>query len=243
MAGYYLRMVLFALVTAWYSVKCGMAMTLGNNRRLFYRSIRQWARKYLRIYGIRQEVTGMENAAPGGSYILVANHSSEFDIPILIDTFRDNDVKFVYKKELEKIPIFGWGMRKSPFIAVDREDPRNAMGSIEAALQSFRADDASVIVFPEGTRSLTGEMQPFKRGAFMLAARSGKQLLPVTIYGSFGIKDKKRRRINHTPVRVIISAPAAVPAEPDSRSEKQLMAQIRGTMETTLAAAGEKNIL
>jgi 1-acyl-sn-glycerol-3-phosphate acyltransferase len=240
---YYLRMILFVPLTIYYSLKCGLAMVLGGNRPLFYSAIRQWSRKYLPLYGIRQEVTGMEHVVPGKSYIIVANHASEFDIPLLIDSFRQIDVKYIYKQELEKIPVFGWAVRKSPFIGVDREDPRNAMGSIDAALKSFGDDEASVIIFPEGTRSLTGEMQPFKRGAFMLAARAGMELLPVAISGSFGIKDKKRKRINPSRVRVVISAPVAPPAEPDSRSEKQLMAQIKETIETMLAAAGEKNIL
>ncbi len=236
MIGYYLRMAAFGMVTAYYSLKSVFVMSLGLPHKMFYKGIRQWARKYLRLYGIRQKVIGLENARPGQGYILVANHASEFDIPLLIDTFSDFDVKFIYKKELEKVPVFGWGMRKSPFIAVDREDPRNAMSSIDEALASMRRDDACVIVFPEGTRSLTGEMQPFKRGAFMLAARGGRELLPVAIRGSFGIKDKKNRRINRSSVHIIISPPVAPPAEPDSRSEKQLMAEIRGTMEASLSA-------
>lgn len=210
---------------------------------MFYRAIRQWSHKYLVIYGIRQQITGMEQVIPGKSYVLVANHASEYDIPLLIDSFCQQDVKFIYKKELQKIPIFGWALRKSPFIAVDREDPRNAMGSIDTALRSFGDDDASVIVFPEGTRSLTGELQQFKRGAFLLAARSGKELLPVAISGSFGIKDKKRKRINPSCVRIVISMPVAPPTVPDSHSEKKLMAQIRETIETSLAEATEKNIL
>jgi 1-acyl-sn-glycerol-3-phosphate acyltransferase len=185
----------------------------------------------------------LENALSGNSYILVANHASEFDIPLLIDTFANFDVKFIYKKELEKVPVFGWGMRKSPFIAIDREDPRNAMSSIESALESFHADDASIIVFPEGTRSLTGEMQQFKRGAFMLAARGGKEILPVAIIGSFSIKDKKQRKINKNPVQIIISSAVSPPPEPDSRSEKLLMSQIYSVMETKIAAVTEKNIL
>ncbi len=99
------------------------------------------------------------------------------------------NVNIVFKKELTRVPIWGWALRYGHFIMIDRSNPRDAMASIERAVQSIRSGH-SVILFPEGTRTRDGKLQPFKRGAFSLAVKAGVPVVPVTINNTFGIMPK-----------------------------------------------------
>ncbi len=234
---YYYRKTLIAFNTAYYSMKIIVLMSFRFREQLFYSCITHWALNYMKICGIRVELTGKEYLDRETSYILVANHCSELDIPVLIAALRGRNVKFIYKKELERIPIFGSGLKKSPFISITREDPRKAMESIEAAKAKF-TNNSTVIVFPEGHRSETGELQQFKRGAFMLAARAGKDIVPAAIIGTYDVFPVKQRRIMSGTVKVVIAEPVkAAAASPDSRAEKELMESIRETIAASIKSA------
>jgi len=179
---FYVRFPVLILITLIDSIKVIFMMLLWNDKNRFHKAANNWAKNILRIAGIKVIIEGIKPKDNGQSYIFISNHSSLWDIPILLHG-TNCKASIVYKKELEKVPIFGWSLKKSPFIAVDRGNPRNAMNSIEEATKSIKAG-TSIIVFPEGTRTIDTKMIPFKRGAFLIASKSGNPIIPLTIVGS-----------------------------------------------------------
>lgn len=174
-------------------------------KKIFHRIARNWAKVLLIVSGIKVEIIDNAKLDKSESYIYTVNHSSLYDIPILLSALNDN-ARIMYKKELEKIPFFGWGLAASPFISVKRSDPRNAMASIDESANAIKNGD-SVIIFPEGTRSETGELGEFKRGAFLLAKKSGKRTVPITLIGSWKILPKGKKIIKSGKVILIIDKP------------------------------------
>ena len=129
-----------------------------------------WSKCILWTFGIRVTVKGLENLDLNLPYIFVSNHASMADIPTVMVALRGK-VNIVFKKELTWVPIWGWALRYGHFIMIDRSNPRDAMASIDRAVQNIQCGQ-SVILFPEGTRTSSGKLQSFKRGAFTLAAKS-----------------------------------------------------------------------
>jgi len=124
-------------------------------------------------------VVGVENLDSQATYVFAGNHSSQLDI-YSFQAYCPHDFRWITKKELFRIPIFGQAMRKVGFISIDRSRGREALKSLSLAAQRI-ADGSSVLVFPEGTRSRDGRLQPFKGGAFLLAIKAGVPLVPVGI--------------------------------------------------------------
>ncbi len=189
------------IVTGAYSIYALIKMSIVGGSA-FHKINQSWSKLLLKIVGIKVEIYGLENLEKNKSYIYAVNHSSLFDIPILLSGLNDN-ARIMYKEELEKIPIFGYGLKKSPFISIERSDARNAMTAVENAAKSIREGD-SVIIFPEGTRSPDGTLGVFKRGAFLLASKSGKTIVPVTLVGSSEILAKGAKRFKEGTVKMII---------------------------------------
>lgn len=132
------------------------------------------------------KVYGRENLEPGKSYILVANHSSSFDIYAIFGWI-GRTIRWVMKKELTKIPIFGWATRVSGQIAVDRSNSQAAIESINKARQNMKPG-VSIMFFPEGTRSKDGKLKIFKKGAYHFAYDMRLDIVPITIKGANGVK-------------------------------------------------------
>ena len=139
-----------------------------------------WGRAFVRLGGFRVRVEGMEELPPGGA-VLVANHQSVVDIPLLLSAFR-RPVKFLAKRELGEIPLFGKAMAAAGNLFVDREDPRDSVIMLRDAGARVRGGTL-LVVFPEGTRSTDGSIGEFKPGAFYLAQRSGAPVVPVYLDG------------------------------------------------------------
>ncbi len=198
--------------------------------RLFYKYGYRFAQTVLDIGGVRLEVEGREHLEAGKQYVFVANHVSIADIPAIWTAVGDmTNIRIVYKKELRHIPVFGWVLMCSPFIAVKRDKPRDGMKSINAAIEAAQRG-SSVVIFAEGTRSRTGRLLPFKRGAFMLAARAHKPLVPVAIIGSQKIMREGEFRIYPELIRVVIGKPIEPPSEDNRQSEKILMEELYYTV-------------
>lgn len=147
----------------------------------FYAAAKIWSTKLLKKAKVSIKIKSY-NYDKNKSYIIVANHSSYLDIPILLSSL---DIPFVimYKRELEKIPLFGEGLRLSPFISVDRSNPRDAVKSLASAV-NLLSNNISVLIFPEGTRSVDGNLGEFKKGATRIAYKSKSSILPVRITNS-----------------------------------------------------------
>lgn len=143
---------------------------------------RFWGRLLCRLADIRVRVEGRENLDPAKTYIFVGNHCSMADI-MAFQGHIGHDFRWIAKKELFAIPIFGPGMRAADFISIDRSHGREAAQSLNEAAQRI-AGGSSVILFPEGTRSPDGRLRPFKTGAVMLAVKAGVEVVPVGFNGT-----------------------------------------------------------
>jgi 1-acyl-sn-glycerol-3-phosphate acyltransferase len=144
--------------------------------------IRLWATILVKAAGIDLHAEGTELVDRHQRYILIANHSSYFDIPCLFAAI-PQPIRFMAKISLFKIPIFGWAMLRSGFIPIDRKNRRTAVKSFEMAVDRIRKGN-TIVGFPEEGRSRTREMRPFERGGFLLAIRSGLAILPVAFDGT-----------------------------------------------------------
>jgi 1-acyl-sn-glycerol-3-phosphate acyltransferase len=227
--------MLFRLIsiTVCYSSIALLAYPLGNTDERFHRLARKWAHRILKVAGVELIVEGTNNIPDSGHCVYVSNHASLFDIPVLMAGIND-DLRIMYKRELRRIPFFGWILASSPFIPIDRDNPRNAMEGIERALAGIQ-QGSSVIVFAEGTRSPDGTLGPFKRGAFLLAARAQKPIIPVAIIGSSAILPSRTSKISSGTVRLVIS-PAIQTDSADRNREKELMTTVHSIIASKLDA-------
>jgi len=163
---------------------------------------RTWAKIMLIASGVKVRVEGLGQLDPDRAYIFTANHQSQFDIFAMQGSF-NFDFRWLAKKELFDIPLFGRAMRQSGGIPIDRSRGRQAVKSLNEAAQRI-ADGTSVVIFPEGTRSTGGKLLPFKTGGMVLAVKSGVPLVPVAICGTDKIlpKGKLLTRSGEVVIRV-----------------------------------------
>lgn len=142
-----------------------------------------WSRSIIWLLLIRMEVTGKENVNPNQSYIFVANHQSFIDV-FAVYGWLPNNFKWLMKKELRKIPFVGLACAVAGHIFVDRSNPRAAMESLQH-IKSQLHDGISTVIFPEGTRTKTGQMGRFKRGAFQVAVDVNLPVVPISLSGFY----------------------------------------------------------
>ncbi|MGD0674748.1 MAG: lysophospholipid acyltransferase family protein [Polyangiaceae bacterium] len=142
----------------------------------------RWAKACLRNAKIELDVTGSEHLATRETYLVMSNHQSLYDIPVLFRVVGPN-IRMITKKELFRVPVFGGALAASGFIAIDRSNRNAAIRSLQRARQLL-ASGTHVWIAPEGTRSQTGALLPFKKGAFYLAFEAGLPILPVTLRGT-----------------------------------------------------------
>ncbi|NTV14877.1 MAG: 1-acyl-sn-glycerol-3-phosphate acyltransferase [Desulfobulbaceae bacterium] len=172
--------------------------------------------------GVKVKVEGLEHLERGKPYIFVANHQSQFDIFVL-DGFLEMDFRWLAKKELFRLPFFGWAMLLAGSIPVDRSHGRRAVKSLDEAAKRIAAG-ASVIIFPEGTRSQDGKLQPFKAGGMQLAIKAGVELVPMAITGTHQVLPKGK--ILSRPGQVVIRLGTPVDSRVFSAKEKQALAEL-----------------
>jgi 1-acyl-sn-glycerol-3-phosphate acyltransferase len=144
--------------------------------KITYVLTRAFSKITLAVAGVKLTVEGREFINKGESYIFVTNHQSMFDIPILMQAAPAN-IRFIYKKSLTQIPLFGWAMYLSGYIPIDRDDARAAMKTLKDAAKRLK-HGISLVIFPEGTRSEDGKLGEFKRGTFILAEGSDAKIIP-----------------------------------------------------------------
>ncbi len=178
------------------------------------------------IAGVKVEVKGKENLNAGDNYIFISNHLSYFDIPILMLAI-PNNVRFIYKDSISKIPILGWGMYLGKYIPINRDNVREAMRSLKKAAKQV-LNGISVVIFPEGTRSFDGIPGEFKRGMFVLADEARVPLVPTTIIGSNKIMPRNKFIIKSGTVKVVFSKPV------NYRKDKNFLEEIRNEILTEL---------
>jgi 1-acyl-sn-glycerol-3-phosphate acyltransferase len=184
-----------------------------------------WARVMCLLTPVTATVEGTENADPNKTYVVVCNHQSQYDI-FLVYGWLKLDLKWVLKKELRKVPGVGIGCEKAGHIYVDRSDPEQARRAVSEALESV-GDGVGLLFFPEGTRSLTGKMGPFKKGAFRVAANQKLPILPVTLVGTRNIQRAKSLAIFPGRMHMVIHPAIEVDDIPEGGDLRELMAKTR----------------
>ncbi|MCB1155325.1 MAG: 1-acyl-sn-glycerol-3-phosphate acyltransferase [Deltaproteobacteria bacterium] len=142
-----------------------------------------WTRSVHALAGARIQVSGAEHLDPTRTYIILSNHASHLDITALIQT-TTMPIRFFARENLFKIPLFGWYLSMTGHIPIDRHKGATNFDKLRTDCEKLVARRHSILVFPEGTRSLTTEMLPFKKGAFHVAQQLGFPILPVSIHGS-----------------------------------------------------------
>ncbi len=186
-----------------------------------------WARLLCASNGIQVEIHGLEHARADRAQVFLANHQSFFDIFALAG-YLPVQIRWVAKASLFKIPFVGWSMTASGYISVEREDRKNAYKAFMASVEKLKSG-ASIVIFPEGTRSRDGVIGPFKKGGTLLAMRAGVPMIPVTIMGTAGIIQKGSWRVNPGRVKIILSPPLEVEAV-RGKKESAILDQIRETI-------------
>ena len=181
-----------------------------------------WASSICWASGVEVTVTGTEPLDPEKPYIFAANHQSQFDI-LVLQGYLGVDFRWLAKKELFRVPIWGPAMRRAGYIPVDRSHGRKAIKSLDEAAQKI-ASGTSVIIFPEGTRSKDGKLQDFKAGAMVLAIKSGVPIVPVAILGTYEILPKGKLLM--TPGKVQIRAGCPIETKNCSARDKHDLARV-----------------
>ena len=197
-----------------------------------------WAKWILFASRIKVTVNGLSNIDPSKSYIYMCNHQSNFDIPVLLGCL-PVQFRWLAKAELFKVPIFGRSMRSAGYISIDRFNQTSAFESISEAAERIKGG-VSVMIFPEGTRSIDGKIRPFKKGGFVLAVDAKVPIIPVVLHGTRSIMPKGRLRINHGHVVMDILAPVDTTGY-TRESKDELIEQVRNIISDTFDRPIEAN--
>lgn len=187
-------------------VYAGLVLILRRDSPMIGKLIDSWSKWFLRIPPVRYVVHGLSHAEPGQQYVVVTNHLSNFDIPLVLQTV-PGKVRFLAKKELYKIPLFGPAMVKIGVVIIDRRAGMSVHDAIfTASAESIRQGNW-LLVFAEGTRSRDGEMARFKKGAFRIAVDNQLPLLPVVIEGTYDVNPPESMLIFPGKAQVSIMEP------------------------------------
>ncbi|MDD5382644.1 MAG: lysophospholipid acyltransferase family protein [Candidatus Margulisbacteria bacterium] len=181
--------------------------------KVFQTAAHLWSRFLVFCSGVRVTVSGLENIPRSQPVILAANHQGAADILIVL-AFLPVGFRFAIKKELFKIPIFGWYLRMAGYFSVDRELVLSAFKIVEKIVEIVGSGE-SVLIFPEGTRTRTGELGKFKRGSLLAALKSGAPIVPVAISGSYNIMRRGSWTFSPCPVKLSIGKPIQIKSEED----------------------------
>lgn len=189
-----------------------------------------WAMLFCWLNFVRVEVRGRDNIDKKTSYVFVANHQGAFDI-FAIYGFLGHNFKWMMKASLRKIPFVGFACYQAGHIFVDRSNPTSIRHSMEKAEKQL-SGGMSLVVFPEGSRSRTGKMAPFKRGAFLLATELCLPAVPVTIDGAYDVMPRSAKLPRPGHITLTIHAP--IFAEGGTHDLNALMEKSRAAIESAL---------
>jgi len=201
------------------------------------RVLRGWARRVLWAAGARLVVQRDAPLEPDRSYVFVSNHTSNLDVPAIVSVI-DHPMRFIAKQELSRIPVFGWAARRMGHVFIDRKDRSGATKAIRGRIERGLRG-ASLFFFAEGTRSVTDEMLPFKKGAAVAALETHLDCVPVAVAGARAVlKPKGISLFQPGPVAVVFGKPIPSSGRP-LESRDDLVAEQRTGVEEALREARE----
>jgi len=189
-----------------------------------------WSAAIVRFARIDIEAEGLEHAPLDEAFVVMSNHQSHYDIPVLFQALRPRRLRMVAKSELFRLPIWTGAMRAAGFVEVNRKNRISAMRSLDRAREAI-VGGTSIWIAPEGTRSPDGKLGSFKKGGFHMAAGAGARILPVSIDGTRRILPAKGTRVkNGEHVRVVVHEPVTT----RDADQKRVMAVVRDRIESGL---------
>ncbi len=202
----FVGIIIYTAVVATLAIIIGLFDPTGNI--VFFIS-RIWAWLILKTAGIKVDIEGFDKLDKNRSYIFMSNHISHIDTAAIV-VKSPLELRFFAKKELLKIPVFGLAVYLGRHVIINRKNIILARKSIEQARRRMLKYGFSIILFPEGTRSTTGKIGPFKKGGFVLAIESGFSIVPIGIKGSFEILPSHSLLVKSGTIRVKIGKPIQV---------------------------------
>jgi len=229
---FFVKAGIIVLITIPMAIITFLLLPFNYKGKIYHFMARIWSGLVLWIFNVKVEVVGKENIDFGRNYIYISNHASAMDIPALIRGIPDQ-IRFLAKQELGKIPLWGWLLKYGGYILIDRRNPKRAMRSVQRAIEKIKSG-VSVLVFAEGTRSCDGKLLPFKRGGFMLAIRAKTPIVPVTIIGSHKIMQKHKLEINPGTIKILLDKPISVDEFDGREGEEKLMELTRDVINRNL---------
>ena len=210
--------------------------------KVVHQYARLWGKVALWANGVKVKVGGLENLKGKGPYVFMSNHQGSYDIFALLGHL-PFQFKWLAKKELFSIPFFGWTMAAAGYISVDRKGTRETVEAMNEAAHKIR-EGMSVVIFPEGSRSQNGSLQPFKKGGFTLAIKSRVPIVPIAIDGSRTIMPKDRLKVSPGEIWIQLGSP--IDTENFSLKDREvLMAKVKERitqyLESILKMRGEES--
>lgn len=196
-----------------------------------------WSRRLLESARITVQVSGQEHAKSGESFVVMSNHQSLYDIPVLFYAL-GRRIRMVTKRELFRIPVWGSAMRVAGFIEVDRQDHERAVESMKRAAESIRGG-TDIWISPEGTRSRDGRLLAFRKGGFHLALDTGARILPVTVDGTRRVLAAGEGTVHPGAMVSVTIHPPIDPAAYGSERIDELMEAVRNSILSSLGAASK----
>ena len=194
--------VLFGLIFGVFAI---LSYPFDPKGRLGHHCAKLWGKVCLLANGVHLEMEGLEHLHKEGPYVFMSNHQGSYDIFSLLG-YLPFQFKWLVKKELFLIPVLGWGMAAVGYISIDRAGTRETVEAMNKAARKIR-EGMSVVIFPEGSRSPDGSIQPFKKGGFTLAVKSKVPIVPIAIAGSREINPKDKMTVSPGNIRIRIGQP------------------------------------
>ncbi|WP_139904643.1 lysophospholipid acyltransferase family protein [Clostridium thermarum] len=179
------------------------AKNIDSKEEIYYKEVKRWAEYTMKTLGVKIQTEGINNV-PVGNCLFVANHQSYVDIPLILSQI-DKPIGFIAKKQLKKVPLMSFWMKKIHCVFLDRDSLRDAIDSINQGVKNLKSH-SSMVIFPEGTRSRSDKIGEFKKGSMKLALKASVPIIPITICGSYKAYEEFNT-VKPANVRLVIGKP------------------------------------